>query len=617
MATKLKDKSITNMFGSIAAAQTMVEHFPLFIGVSESGFTCSFDLLTTIFNLCSDVPLKDMVINHLVENIGDSNCTWLQSIEDVVKEALQLNLTNMLTCEMSPIISDNLIGGATFIAGGEQALPFSSEGITIPVSSLDFIGMLKNCPADETSSAARSNYMSCYVSGTENTDNPQLLGVTDLWKHDDFNAFLWYVKNKGVYGNIEERNKLMWDNRYKTKPFTKYERKPEHFFTKGGVTLDGISYNGQVGLVPFDADYLNAYNNSTNTRYKKKQILECRYIDGDGVHSDSFQFRLAASNYYKTRRLTGKNSESKILKINKTIFEFNHDFLMSLKLYDAKTYLAQITHTVLGEGNLSFNFSVTHNNEILEEMIETITNKVIASDDLNIDDCFFTFSNDEYNEMIQNVITTRRTGLNNAEMVDGYLNEIENLDKVSENVRKENLRGVISGITTNLSETEVSTTAAKRNKLQFNYNYELELLRLLVYPLIRPLFTPKVIALLMINLHVMGNPLEDIDFDKILPYLMSLIKSVILKIKDIIVEILYSWVIEKLTPILALFSLRLIMEQLDAYRKLIENLLIACMGVIPNFKRKLIGTNIDTVNYVEIDPAENELKKIPISNSNC
>ena len=50
MATKKTDKSITNLFGSIAAAQTMVEHYPIFIGKTENGYTCSFDLLTTFFN---------------------------------------------------------------------------------------------------------------------------------------------------------------------------------------------------------------------------------------------------------------------------------------------------------------------------------------------------------------------------------------------------------------------------------------------------------------------------------------------------------------------------------------------------------------------------------------
>ena len=328
MATMVKNESITSMFGSIAAAQTMVEQFPFSFGISEKGFSCSFDLLAAIFNMCSDVPLEEMIVQLLSEKLGDTNNTWLQGIEETVKMAIEANITSLLTCEMSPIIPDNLIGGANFLVGGESSLPFSSEGITIPVSSLDFTGVLKHCPSDENSIVSRSNYMSCYRSGTENSDNPELLTVNELWKHDDFNAFLWYVKNKGIYSNLDERKKLMWDNRYKTRPYTKYVRKDEGFFTKVPGKYNCNS-GATSGVVPFDLDYLTAYNNDISNTYKKRQILECRYIDGDGIKSDSFQFKLAASNYYKTRKLTGKNKNPIFFKINKTIFEFNHEFLMS------------------------------------------------------------------------------------------------------------------------------------------------------------------------------------------------------------------------------------------------------------------------------------------------
>jgi hypothetical protein len=39
MAITKTDKSITSLFGSIAAAQTMVEQFPFSFGLNEKGFT--------------------------------------------------------------------------------------------------------------------------------------------------------------------------------------------------------------------------------------------------------------------------------------------------------------------------------------------------------------------------------------------------------------------------------------------------------------------------------------------------------------------------------------------------------------------------------------------------
>lgn len=629
MAGKIKNKSITNMFGSVAAAQTMVEQFPFSFGVSEKGFTCSFDLLTAIFSLCSDEPLEEIIIREISEKVGDSNCTWLQGIEETVKMAIEANLTSLLTCEMSPIIPDRLIGGGVFLAGGQNALPFSSEGITIPVSALDFTGVLKHCPSDENSATSRSNYMACYRSGTEHSENPELLTVNELWKHDDFNAFLWYVKNKGVYANLDERKKLMWDNRYKSKPYTKYERKNEGFFTK-----EAGKYNTpqtvENGIIPFDIGYLTKYNEDPENKYKKRQILECRYIDGDGVQSDSFQFRLAATNYYKTRKLTGKNKNPKYFKINKTIFEFNHEFLMSLKLYDAKTYLSQITQNLLGQGNFTANFSITKEELMMNEMLNQLTDRVINLDDSEIDDCYFNFSNDEYIEMVNNSLNKRNVGEGNEERINELLTQIENIDKVngqeaSEEETKTRVKNALTEITKEVVDGKNTVNANAGWK--FNYDYQFELIRMLVYPFIKPLFSPKVMTLILINTYVMGNPLKlgekIVTFEDLMPYFTNILTNIIKQIKDIIIEILYSWVIEKLAPLLTLFTLRLVMEQLEAYKKLIEDMLTACIGAYKslgiggNRTNGLRGNQISDVNYVEIDPELEKLKQTPISNTNC
>lgn len=628
MATNLKNKSITNMFGSVAAAQTMVEQFPFSFGVNESGFTCSFDLLTALFSMCSDTPLDEMIVKEITEKVGDTNCTWLQGIEETVKLAIEANLTSILTCEMSPIIPDDLIGGGEFLSDSEHSLNFSSEGVTIPVSALDFTGILKYCPSDE-SPIARSNYMACYASDTINSESPRLLTVNELWKHDDFNAFLWYVKNKGVYGNLSERRKLMWDNRYKTKPYTKYVRKPETFFTKSN-TLGITSFSGENGVIPFDSDYLFSYNENENTKYKKRQILECRYIDGDGIKSDSFQFRLAATNYYKTRKLTGKNIDANIFKINKTIFEFNHDFLMSIKLYDAKTYLSQITQNVFGQGNVSMNFSVTKEEQVIDEMLNQIIDKVINLDDTEIDDCYFSFSNEEYDNMLQNVIQKRKTGVVNEKLIGDIFDEIENIDKVQgvaapEAETKTRISNILSTVCNEV--VNGNNTVNAQQGWKFNYDYQFELIRMLVYPLMKPLFTPKVVTVILLNTYIMGNPLElgskILSFEDILPYFMNIMTNIVKQIKDMIIEMLYSWVIDKLTPLLTLFSLRLVMEQLEAYRKLIEDMLTACIGAYNslnfggNKTNGINGNRIDQVDYVDIDPELEKLKQTPISNTNC
>lgn len=636
MASKVDNKSISQLFGSIAAAQTMVEQLPFSFGMNENGFTCSFDLLTALYELCSDKPLPDMIIEWFSDKLTEKNGEWLYWLEDIIKQGLHANITNLLTCEMNPIIPDRLIGGGQFLLNSDKSLNFSGEGVTIPLSSLDFTGLLGNCPADD-SIAARSNYIECYSDEyyyhpiearyvpddadiffydnipVENLGDYIMVGdvyyvwsrkplaLKDLWKHDDFNAFLWYVKNKGVYSNLTERNKLMWDNRCGR--FGHYERKPESFFTKTKNMKDSNGFTmhtGENGIIPFDASYLAAYNDNPKTQFKKKQIMEVRYLDGDGIQSDSFQFRLAASNYYKTVTFSGKKKNRPDFPVhNKSFFQFNHDFIMSLRLYDAKTILNQIMDNYTWQGNLTFNFSVTRESQIINEMIDESIRKLLKVDD-DTDDSYFTFSNDEYTEMLINAERKRYNGMYNNEKVTDYSQIIENVDKINGEEVVDKTPEIYKEVLSNVSNSFVSGNTSL-NQWNFNYDWQFELIRMIAYPLIKPLFTPKVMALVLINTEIMGNPLklgEGItDFKEIFKFVGPLIKNVILQIKNILLEMLYNFVITKLTPILMMFSLKLMMEQLEYYRLLIGDMISACVGAM---NRANINSPLNQVDYVDI-----------------
>ena len=662
MITK-SDASITKLFGSVAAAQTMVEQFPFSFGVNEKGFSCTFDLLAALWNFCSDEPLEQKIITVMSDKIADPNCAWLQGIEETIKMALEANITSLVTCDMSPLIPDRLIGSGEFLKWSDRKVSFQGEGVTIPVSAIDFTGVLEHCPADENNPNSIANYFPCYsekeayvlfsenaipknvtpieketipltnegdyilVNGNYYKWDRLPLEINDIWKHDDFNAFLWYVKNKGTYGNLNERHKLIWDNRYKTKPYTKFERKGEDFFTMKKGIDEGFDYIPRPdGIYPFSETYLESYNNNPQTKYKKKQILECRYINGDGVQSDAFQFRLPASNYYKTRKLTGKKKDTTILRINKTIFEFNHDFLMSLKLFDGKTYLCQVVQSLMGQGNLSINFSLTREGQNIETIVDNIIDNVINLSDIEVEDCYFTFSNEEYDQMLQTYNERRRKGIESQEKINSLFNEIKTIQ--NNGITSEETTKTITNVLTQLSK-EASGGDTVPGSWKFNYNYQFELIRMLVYPLIRPLFSPKVVTLLLLNLNLMGDPLKlaqnkTIQPDDILKYLIKIIPSIIIQIKDMINEMLYSWVIEKLTPILTLFTLRIIAEQIETYKKLIMDMLTACAN-FSGFSSLFNGYNggngtnnvIGQVDYVDIDPAKEAMKQTPISNTNC
>jgi hypothetical protein len=83
---------------------------------------------------------------------------------------------------------------------------------------------------------------------------------------------------------------------------------------------------------------------------------------------------------------------------------------------------------------------------------------------------------------------------------------------------------------------------------------------------------------------------------------------------------LYTWVIEKLTPLLTMCTLRTLMEQIEMYRLLITDLMTSCM-LTPNLygAGNMFGgkkySGIDEVNYVDIIPET--IKQTSETTNNC
>ena len=58
------------------------------------------------------------------------------------------------------------------------------------------------------------------------------------------------------------------------------------------------------------------------------------------------------------------------------------------------------------------------------------------------------------------------------------------------------------------------------------------------------------------------------------------------------------------------------MEQLEAYKKLIMDIITSCAGItLPLISGK--GGALNQADYVDIDPELEKIKQTPISNTNC
>ena len=84
----------------------------------------------------------------------------------------------------------------------------------------------------------------------------------------------------------------------------------------------------------------------------------------------------------------------------------------------------------------------------------------------------------------------------------------------------------------------------------------------------------------------------------------NLIKSVAKKIKDIIIQELYAFAMDKLKPLLELYTNKLLLETIRDYKDLLVNLKRLCLP--SNSSNGGTTHLIDKVDYADIIPSKNK-----------
>ena len=452
---------------------------------------------------------------------------------------------------------------------------------------------------------------------TANEKSPDLVVVyvgsnpNDLYKTYDMNAFIWYTLNRSTRAAQIDINHTMWDSRLK-----------HYRQTKNELTNEDLNnwYNSKKTAKDEFLNIKGTVKDGKYPRIEKKDtlypILQLKKAPNN-LYGVTISF--PSQRYYKPtfrKRFIKNNGDAtgKIFSFNSTIYKFNWDYLESIQILKPRLLLANFVNYLTGGimnevTNAEFNIT----KEIIKNKVSTATKKIIEADDGQIDDCYSTFSNDEFDIMLEDMLLSRYDMTyydgNNSKVRKHDVNSyIASLDSVNASTsREESVTKMVKLV------EDVSTTPGSEGSVNFGFETSIDksiisrLIWSLVMSIIDSLFTPQVMLLIIINMNLSGavkiNEFGKDDFGALLNLvinkIMGLIKSIIKFIIEKIAEMLFQFILNKLMPLIIKWMAALKIEELRNWL----NILVAAINCLPQLDLKFNITKLgglDEVNYADI-----------------
>ena len=451
-------------------------------------------------------------------------------------------------------------------------------------------------------------------------DKNQIIKNTIVPISDDWSSVNWYARRAYELGKNLGIN---WGVNNKTNT-TKYKGKERDFSKEFGIV--NLQYIDQASS---DSPIIGTVNNKLRLTILPKPLVHVPDLskgekpwafkkllfNSKGELDPNGKYTLSSEGEGNITIEKGKvkvgKSPSEIIPLlyecypGLTVYEFNYDFVMSLKLFDARVIASTLLDT-LQNTTMGLNVGIVPMHQEATDTIKEIVKNIINSDDSVVDDCFHTFSNDRYDKLLSNTANKR-------------LNKTDKFYSA-----KEILSTSLSGDVVNqeevlhraITQAKVSVTEGvdEKDKYAVGYNFAFDLVENLVQAIVQAVLSPKVLLILMVNQKIVGN--TNFSYVDPLKMMRQIITSLVKEVRDLVVQELLKLVMEQLEPIIQMMSSALVLEQMNDYADIINDIIKNCPSIWFKFKNKLQDTTLDSVDYADIDVPTEEEKDKPNTN-NC
>lgn len=359
----------------------------------------------------------------------------------------------------------------------------------------------------------------------------------------------------------------------------------------GDENKPSISFNTIAAPISFNKNILNKSYNSLKNESNEASTEEI-VIETNNVKT----YRAPQENYY----------------YNKFLMTFNSDYIWSVKLFDPKVVAAQLIDALTGCVSVDMNLSIEA--QILKAEVENIVQEVCNDDSYEINDCFFTFTNDGYNALLEKselakmgliILDNDYTTITKENAVD----LLSGLDAIGE--KSENKSEVISDAiykTACLVNGEEKDTIVSDVGGKMSFAFLENLMNKLATVIVTSVVSPKLYIMLLVNFQVMKLNTH-FDIAAFIRQYKQILISIIRDIRDQLVKMLIDKVMEIVKDLIKELTDIMAMEQIQYYKTLI----MQCMECVKIYSRSDDWTMapVDYADITETIPDDTQ------DNNNC
>ena len=240
---------------------------------------------------------------------------------------------------------------------------------------------------------------------------------------------------------------------------------------------------------------------------------------------------------------------------------------------------------------------------LIRKEVEEMITKVITTGDSAVNDCFFSFSNDDWNTMMSDTENERLGLYTNDDYGYGmkidYDRMLEQINSISESATEEEQISVING-----AIMEISRAVSPNDNdstVDVNFDFIDNILKNLCYVLVCSIVSPKMYILMSINLKLMGRE-ANFDLHGFITSFKTMLVKLIRTIVDDMMEQLKQWLMSFVNELAKQLGEKLLKEQAEYYIRLMAQ----CVRCFNLFGLGTEDWNMANVQYADIYGTEDD-----------